>query len=135
MLIFQDEWDDDNSYRFPQKEEKPDEDNDEEEDTACPFPTQRIWIISWMVMNILAIIGLGVAIGLFANLGFWSMSHQPIHLALFAFIVVLVILLIYAEVIIITLYMILKDSYLMGIMGSPNPNPAGLTTGGRRVAM
>ena len=42
-------------------------------------------------MSNLSLPGLLVAFGLFLNLGFWSMSHNPIHLVLFIFITCLII--------------------------------------------
>lgn len=54
--------------------------------------SERNFSIAWIVSNVLGLIGLIVSIGLFLDLGFWSMTHQPIHLAEFVFIVCLVVL-------------------------------------------
>ena len=53
---------------------------------------ERNFGIAWIVCNILAIIGLLVAVGLFLDLGFWAMTHAPIHLAEFVLICCLIVL-------------------------------------------
>ena len=85
-------------------------------------------------MNIIGLIGLITAIGLFGDLGTWAMSHQPIHFALFIWIIMLSALLIYTHVIIVTLYLYLKDAWLQGLIGGPwDDSQPGLTHKGTRV--
>ena len=76
-----------------------------------------------------------VAIGLFADLGTWAMSHEPIHMTLFVWIIILAFMLIYSHVIITTLYFYLKDAWLRGILGPMDEGNAGLTHGGKRVTV
>ena len=45
----QEEWTESNGYKEKEDLAAMDE--------SCDFPTQRIWIITWLVMNIIAIIG------------------------------------------------------------------------------
>ncbi len=87
-------------------------------------------------MNIFGLVGLIVAIGLFANLGTWAMSYEPIHFALFIFIIILATLLIYTHIIITTLYIYLKDAWIQGIIGGPwDDSQPGLTSNGKRVTV
>ena len=46
-------------------------------------------------MDLVGIVGIAVCIGLFADLGTWSMTHDPIHMALFVIIIILEALLIW----------------------------------------
>lgn len=108
----------------------------EADDDSCSFTTQRIWILTWLVLNMFAVVGLLTAVGLFANLGTWAMTHQPIHMVQFVTILVLVTLLVYAQVIVLTLYIILRDAWLVGICGPTlfAEESTGLTQGGHRVS-
>jgi hypothetical protein len=47
------------------------------------------------------------------------MTHQPIHMALFIWIILLSALLLYTHVIVTTLYIYLKDAWLQSLMGGP----------------
>ena len=47
-------------------------------------------------MDLVALVGIAVCIGLFANLGTWAMTHDPIHIALFVIIIILEALLIWS---------------------------------------
>ena len=119
-IYFQDagDVDDDASYKFPEASTRGQGDTDEDNGSKrWEFPTLKIWILGWLVMDVVAVVGLGVAIGLFADLGTWAMSHEPIHMALFVTIIVLEVLLIYTGVIIGALFIMLKDQWLMGILG------------------
>ena len=58
----------------------------------APSDNDRAFRIAWIAVNFLGSIGLIVAIGLFLNIGFWSMSYEPIHLSLFVLISCLFIL-------------------------------------------
>lgn len=107
-----------------------------EDDSQCDFKTQRVWIFVWLALNIVALIGLVIAIGLFGDLGTWAMSHQPIHFALFIWIIILSALLIYTHFIITALYMYLKDAWLQTIIGGPwEDSQPGLTSNGKRVVV
>ena len=86
-------------------------------------------------MDFVGIIGLAIAIGLFADLGTWSMSHEPIHIWLFSFIIILEFLLIYSGIIVVALYIILRDQWLMGLVGPYSNQQAGLTHGGQRISV
>ena len=45
----QEEWTESNGYKEKEDLAAMDE--------SCDFPTQKIWIITWLVMNVIAIIG------------------------------------------------------------------------------
>ena len=84
-------------------------------------------------------VGLVVAIGLFADLGWWSMTHgqqtlgHP-HVVVFFFIIILLLLLIYGQLIVGTIYLMLKDAWIRGILGNESDEDmAGLTHGGKRI--
>jgi hypothetical protein len=47
-----------------------------------------------LALNVFGLIGLMTAVGLFGALGTWAMSHQPIHFALFIWIIILSVLLV-----------------------------------------
>merc|ERR1719184_642085 len=72
------EIDEDASYKFPQKVDSAGAADDET--TSCDFPTVKIWIAGWLAMDLVGVVGLAVCIGLFADLGTWSMTHTPIHM-------------------------------------------------------
>ena len=103
---------------------------------TCDFKTQKVWIFIWLAMNVLALIGLLVSIGLFADLGWWSMTHEPLHVGVFFMILLLLILLIYGHLIVVTVYLVLKDAWIRGILGNnvnDDEDMAGLTHGGKRI--
>jgi len=122
-------------------------------DESCDFPTQRIWIITWLVMNIIGIIGLLAAIGALISIGtaqpglgfFMNMTcaydkfagkcnHTPLHLILLFVVIILELLLIYSQFVVASLYIMLKDAWLIGVVGSAAfSDNAGLTSGGKRV--
>ncbi len=58
----------------------------------APSDNDRVFRVSWIVANAIGIVGLIVVLGLFLDLGFWSMSYDPVHVALFALILLLLIL-------------------------------------------
>ena len=100
----------------------------------CDFKTQKIWIFIWLGMNLLGMIGLLVVVGLFGDLGWWSMTYQPLHVAVFFLVLILLVLLIYGQLIVITLYLILKDAWVRGILGNgTDEDMAGLTHNGKRI--
>ena len=76
----------------------------------CDFKSQKIWIFIWLILNVFAIIGLLVALGFFADLGWWSMTYDPrgIHVLMFFMVLILSVLLIYGQLIVVTLYLLLK---------------------------
>ena len=87
-------------------------------------------------MNVVAFIGLLVALGLFGDLGWWSMTHEPIHVGVFFMILILLILLIYGHLIVVTVYLVLKDAWIRGLLGTnvnDDEDMAGLTHGGKRI--
>ena len=43
----------------------------------CDFKSQKVWSFTWLILNVVALIGLFVVLGLFANLGWWSMTYDP----------------------------------------------------------
>ena len=103
---------------------------------TCDFKTQKVWIFIWLAMNVLALIGLLVSIGLFADLGWWSMTHEPLHVGVFFMILLLLTLLIYGHLIVVTVYLVLKDAWIRGILGNnvnDDEDMAGLTHGGKRI--
>jgi hypothetical protein len=103
-------------------------------ENTCDYHSQKIWIFVWLILNVLAIIGLFVVIGLFADLGWWSMTYEPIHIAVFFMILILLGLIIYGHIIVITLYLILKYAWISGLLnGSDDEDMAGLTRGGKRI--
>ncbi len=106
-----------------------------ENSVTCDFKTQKIWLFIWLTLNVLAMLGLLVAIGLFADLGWWSMTYQAIHVVVFFMILILLSLLIYGQLIVVTLYLLLKDAWVRGILGTgaDEDDLAGLTHGGKRI--
>jgi len=127
--------DDDASYKFPQKVKS--EEAGEDEDTArCDFPNVKIWIAGWLAMDLVALVGIAVCIGLFANLGTWAMTHDPIHIALFIIIIILEALLIWSGLLLCSLYVMLRDQWLMALIGNnmaSSQQNTGLTHGGQRI--
>lgn len=127
----QEEWTTSNGYA-----EKDDADNFAAIDETCEFPTQRIWIITWLVANVIGIIGLAIAIGLFIDLGtsndlgfvynltclehtpLKGCTYTPLHMLQFFVILILLILLIYGQLVVISLYVMIKDAWAMGVTGS-----------------
>jgi len=144
----QQEWTESNGYQ--EKEEKEDLTAIDE---TCEFPTQKIWIITWLVMNIIGIIGLLAAIGALISIGtaqpklgfFKNMTcaydpvagkcnDTPLHLILLFVLIILELLLIYSQCVVSSLYIMLKDAWLIGVVGSAAfEDNAGLTSGGKRV--
>lgn len=127
--------DDDASYKFPQKPARAEDDVDEGT-TRCDFPTVKVWLAGWLAMDLVGIVGIAVCIGLFADLGTWSMTHDPIHMALFVIIIILEALLIWTGLLLCSLYLMLRDQWLMGLLGNnfaSNQQHAGLTHGGQRI--
>jgi len=105
-------------------------------EVSCDFKSQKVWIFIWLILNVVALIGLFVVLGLFANLGWWSMTYDPmgIHVPMFFMVLILSVLLIYGQLIVFTLYLLLKDAYLRGILGNgSDEDMAGLTHGGKRI--
>jgi uncharacterized membrane protein len=102
----------------------------------CDFKSQKVWSFTWLILNIVALIGLFVVLGLFANLGWWSMTYDPTgtHVPMFFMVLILSVLLIYGQLTVFTLYLLLKDAYLRGILGNgSDEDMAGLTHGGKRI--
>jgi len=102
----------------------------------CDFKSQKVWSFTWLILNVVALIGLFVVLGLFANLGWWSMTYDPTgtHVPMFFMVLILSVLLIYGQLTVFTLYLLLKDAYLRGILGNgSDEDMAGLTHGGKRI--
>merc|ERR1711874_467641 len=79
----------------------------------CDFSSQKVWIFIWQVSNILAVIGLIVALGWYlASLGLWSMLYTPIHFAVFLIICFLLPSLLYSAYLLQTLYLVLGEAYI-----------------------
>jgi len=129
--------DEDASYKFPQKVDSAEAGSDDGT-TGCEFPTLKIWVAGWLAMDLVAIVGVAVCIGLFADLGTWSMTHTPIHMALFVLIIILEALLIWSGLLLCSLYVMLRDQWLMALIGknisqAKSHEHAGLTHGGQRI--
>jgi len=89
----------------------------------CDFTSQKVWIISWQILNIIGIIGLSVAIGWYLlSLGFWSMEYEPIHLAVFLIIVLLIPVLIATSYILHGLYLMLGEAYIDFMLSRGRPD-------------
>jgi len=102
----------------------------------CDFKSQKVWSFTWLILNVVALIGLFVVLALFANLGWWSMTYDPTgtHVPMFFMVLILSVLLIYGQLTVFTLYLLLKDAYLRGILGNgSDEDMAGLTHGGKRI--
>jgi len=108
-----------------------------EKNEDCEYPNQKIWVVLWQVMNIFAIVGLIVAIVWYLmTLSFWGMTHEPVHLAVFLILSVLLPILLYTAVIMYSLILYLKEQYIDSVLGSPEEEEdEGLTSGGRRVSV
>merc|ERR1712154_561819 len=103
---------------------------------ACDFLNQKVWIFIWEILNILAIIGLIVALGWYSWLGFWAMLHEPIHFVVFLLLLCIIPLEIYLVFLMIVLYTYLKEAYIDTILGkSSEENDPGLTASGRRISV
>merc|ERR1712241_1127633 len=90
-----------------------DSSNSQEIEPACDFKSQKIWIFIWLILNVVAILGLLVTICLFfTELGWWSMTYDPIQVSMFFLVLILAILLIYGQLIVVTLYLLLKDAWI-----------------------
>ena len=105
---------------------------------GCDFSNQKVWIWIWEIINILAIVGLIIALGeldiLFSLklkskqkklksitknflgwycwLGFWAMLHDPVHFVVFLIIVTILPLSIYLVFFVFVLYTYLKEAYI-----------------------
>lgn len=104
-------------------------------EVTCDFKTQRIWIFLWLSLNILAIFLLIISeILFFTQIGWWSMTYTPIHVAVFFMVLFLLIFLVYGEVIVLTVYLMLKDAWLSGILGNKDEEEnVGLTQNGKII--
>jgi len=102
----------------------------------CEYPNQRIWLGIWQVLNILAVLGLIIAIGWYINLGTWAMLHEPIHFVVFILIMVLAVVLVYTGVVVYALAVSLRELYIDSVLGATtDEEDANLTSGGRRVSI
>ena len=64
------------------------------------------------------------------------MTYDPrgIHVLMFFMVLILSVLLIYGQLIVVTLYLLLKDAWIRGILGNgDDEDMAGLTHGGKRI--
>ena len=65
-----------------------------------------------------------------------SPANSPIHMAVFFMVIILLGLLIYGQLIVLTVYLLLKDAWLRGILGNSEDEDglmAGLTHNGKRI--
>merc|ERR1712025_8584 len=103
---------------------------------GCDFSNQKVWIWIWEIINILAIVGLIIALGWYCWLGFWAMLHDPVHFVVFLIIVTILPLTIYLVFRVFVLYTYLKEAYIDSILGKcADENEPGLTSGGRRISV
>jgi len=123
------------------------QENEEEEihqksqnSVTCDFKTQKIWIFLWLVLNIIAIITLIIAEILpLVNVGWWSMTspkNSPVLVTTFFLVLILLVLLIYGQIVVLTVYLLLKDAWVRGILGNSDDDDdmqAGLTHNGKRI--
>ena len=105
---------------------------------GCDFSNQKVWIWIWEIINILAIVGLIIALGeldilfslklkskkkklksinkkfsgWYSWLGFWAMLHDPVHFVVFLIIVTILPLTIYLVFLVFVLYTYLKEAYI-----------------------
>jgi len=102
----------------------------------CEYPMQKVWMVMWQVLNLIAIIGLLVALGWYCHFGMWAMLHVPVHFVVFLIICLLVPLLIYTAVCLYSLQVFLREQYIDSVLGQHDEEEdAGLTQGGRRVSI
>jgi len=103
---------------------------------GCDFTNQKVWIWIWEILNILAIIGLIIALGWYLWLGFWAMLHDPVHFVVFLIIITILPLNIYLIFLVFVLYTYLKEAYIDSILGKcADESEPGLTSGGRRISV
>jgi len=119
------------------KEDESSNSQEVDQEVQCDFKSQKIWIFIWLILNVVAIIGLIVAFCLFlTKLGWWSMTYDPkgIQVPMFFMVLILLVLLIYGQLTVVTLYLLLKDAWIRGILGNESDEDmAGLTHGGKRI--
>jgi len=103
---------------------------------SCDFANQKVWICIWEVLNIVAIVGLIVALGWYSWLGFWAMLHDPVHFVVFLILLLIIPLKIYLVFLTCVFYKYLKEAYIDFILGrGEEENETGLTAGGRRISV
>jgi len=79
---------------------------------TCDFTNQKVWILIWATLNILAVVGLLVALGWYSWLGFWAMLHEPVHFVVFLILVATIPTEIYTLATVFVLYAYLKEAYI-----------------------
>ena len=95
---------------------------------TCDFTNQKVWILIWATLNILAVVGLLVALGndyyhlhlvdgclylgWYSWLGFWAMLHEPVHFVVFLLLVATIPTEIYTLATVFVLYAYLKEAYI-----------------------
>jgi len=104
---------------------------------VCDFTNQKVWVIMWQVMNLVGVIGIGVALGWYLAFGFWAMLHEPIHFVVFLILAAILPLMLYTAFIIFALYSYLKEAYIDELLGrgADDDGEPGLTQGGRRISV
>lgn len=101
------------------------------------FPNQRVWIVIWQVANILAVLGLIVALVWYLlALGSWGMLYVPVHFVVFLTATLLIPLLCYIGFILIGFHTYLKEAYIETVLHrGGEEEELGLTRGGRRISV
>jgi len=108
-----------------------------EKNQDCEYPTTKVWIRMWQGMNIIAVLGLLVAIGWYCNLGLWAMTHDPVHLVTFILLLVITPLLLYTPLIMAAVEVCIREQYIDGVLskGERGGDEEEELTGGRRVSI
>jgi len=104
---------------------------------VCDFTNQKVWVIMWQIMNLLGVLGVGVALGWYLTFGFWAMLHEPVHFVVFLILAAILPLMLYTAFIILALYNYLKEAYIDELLGrgAEEDGDPGLTHGGRRISV
>jgi len=104
---------------------------------VCDFTNQKVWVIIWQIMNLLGVLGVGVALGWYLTFGFWAMLHEPVHFVVFLILAAILPLMLYTAFIILALYNYLKEAYIDELLGraAEEDGDPGLTHGGRRISV
>jgi len=104
---------------------------------VCDFTNQKVWVIMWQIMNLLGVLGIGVALGWYLTFGFWAMLHEPVHFVVFLILAAILPIMLYTAFIILVLYNYLKEAYIDELLGrgAEEDGDPGLTHGGRRISV
>jgi len=104
---------------------------------VCDFTNQKVWVVMWQMMNLLGMLGVGVALGWYLTFGFWAMLHEPVHFVVFLILAAILPIMLYTAFIILALYNYLKEAYIDELLGRAAEEDCdpGLTHGGRRISV